>query len=128
MKEREVEEEKGEEEEEEEGEEEEEEGEEEEKEEEEMEEIWKVDKWVVDTNTTAVWSIPSLYSNASGSLQSTEISYKYTAENPDEDISDKHATHLFPLSLLSHIAQYAYWQGKIPTPKQTQCIEAVCKA
>ena len=45
---------------------------------------------------------------------------KYTAENPDEDISDKHAAHLFPLSLLSRIAQCAYWQGKIPVPKQTQ--------
>ena len=45
---------------------------------------------------------------------------RYEAENPDEDISDKHAAHLFPLSLLSHIARYAYWQGKIPNPKETQ--------
>ena len=58
------------EEEEEEGEEEEEE--EEEKEEEEMEEM-ESGQMVVDTNTTAVWSIPSVYSNASGSLQSMEI-------------------------------------------------------
>ena len=45
---------------------------------------------------------------------------KYKAENPDEDISDKHAAHLFPLSLLSRIAQYAFWQGKIPNPNETQ--------
>ena len=45
---------------------------------------------------------------------------KYKAENPDEDISDKHAAHLFPLSLLSRIAQCAYWQGRIPNPKETQ--------
>ena len=45
---------------------------------------------------------------------------KYQVENPDEEISDKHAAHLFPLSLLSHIARYAYWQGMIPNPKETQ--------
>ena len=36
---------------------------------------------------------------------------EYQANHPDEDISDKHAAHLFPLSLLSSLAQHAHWQG-----------------
>ena len=40
---------------------------------------------------------------------------EYQEKNPSKDISDKHAAHLFSLSLLSEITQHAFWHGKIPT-------------